>query len=222
MDINYILRTGASLYTVIHGLIGKDYLLLTDVPTCLSINESTDILQYSDCISGDLHMSEARECYLPLKLALTSLKTYYPACLLTIKSNAVAVFYGNNGSFKNFDSHSRDVYGNVHGNGTSVLLEFDDLDALVGYLQDIYSINVYPIVPFEIRGVNVSKLQHHQQGNSSAACKETVVNDDDLVSSSVQDISKMQRKRKGDLLSSYEPLAKQRTVQPVARHFKHI
>ena len=152
---------------MIHGLIGKDYLLLTDVPTCLSINESTYILQYSDCISGDLHMSEARECYLPLKLALTSLKTYYPACLLTIKSNAVAVFYGNNGSFKYFDSHSRDVYGNVNGNGTSVLLEFDDLDALVGYLQDIYSINVDPIVPFEIRGVNVPKLQHHQHGNSN-------------------------------------------------------
>ena len=30
----------------------------------------------------------------------------------------------------------------------------DDLGALVGYLQDIYSINVDPIVPFEIRGVN--------------------------------------------------------------------
>ena len=39
-----------------------------------------------------------------------------------MKSNAVAVFYGNNGSFKYFDSHCRDVYGNVHGNGTSVLL----------------------------------------------------------------------------------------------------
>ena len=89
VDINYILRTGDSLYTVIHGLIGKDYLLLTDVPTCLSINESTYILQYSDYISGDLRMSEARDCYLPLN---------YPACLLTMKSNAVAVFYGNDGS----------------------------------------------------------------------------------------------------------------------------
>ena len=116
VDITYILRTGDWLYTVIHGLIGKDYLLLTDVPTCLSINESTYILQYSDCISGDIRMSEARECYLPLN---------YPACLLTMKSNAVAVFYGNNaGSFKYFHSHSRDVYGNVHGNGTSVINQF--------------------------------------------------------------------------------------------------
>ena len=41
VDINYILRTGDSLYTVIRGLIGKDYLLLTDLPTCLSMNHSS-------------------------------------------------------------------------------------------------------------------------------------------------------------------------------------
>ena len=157
--MNYILRTGDSLYTVIHGLIGKDYLLLTDVPTCLSISESTYLLQYSDCISGDLHISEARECYLPLKLALTSLKTYYPACLLTVKSNTVAVFYGNNGSFKYFDSHSRDVYGNVHGNGTSVLLEFDHLDALVGYLQD-------RLVPRPVGDCSCFKTRHLDYLNS--------------------------------------------------------
>ena len=55
---------------------------------------------------------------------------------------------------KVFDAHSRDIYGNVSVEGTSVLLEFSGLEELICYLQDFY-LDRSP-APFEVTGVDVA------------------------------------------------------------------
>lgn len=151
-----ILHVGNGLYSFIHSLIGEDFLLLNELPSALSIGNETYRLFYGESISGDVNMSETRDCYFCLFDALSSVKIEYSACLLTIFCNTVAIFFGNDEMIKLFDSHSRDMYGNVCSKGTSVLLEFSGLEELMCYLQRFYSSSI--VVPFEVRGVNVTRL----------------------------------------------------------------
>ena len=114
VDINYILRTGDSLYTVIHGLIGKDYLLLTDVPANMFVHK----WKYIYTAIQWLHFwwsSHVRSSGLLFTTELPSMSLDYE-----IKCSSCILWQW--WEFKYFDSHCRDVYGNVHGNGTSVLL----------------------------------------------------------------------------------------------------
>ena len=58
MMLNSILICGNSLYGVISQSINKSYLLLTDVPEFVDIENDVFNLQYSHSISGALHMIE--------------------------------------------------------------------------------------------------------------------------------------------------------------------
>ena len=73
---------------------------------------------------SDLYISVARECYVSLKLALTSLKTSYLAYVLILNSNTVAVFHSeNDGSYKYFDH----ILDNPHCNRTREKLKVFDV-----------------------------------------------------------------------------------------------
>ena len=50
---------------------------------------------------------------------MTQLSFQY--CLLTINYNTVAIFKTSDGTFKIFDSHSRDLYGMPHPLGKCIL-----------------------------------------------------------------------------------------------------
>ena len=56
--LNSILMCGNSLYGIISQSINKSYLLLTDVPKFVDIDNHAFNLQYSNSFSGALHMSE--------------------------------------------------------------------------------------------------------------------------------------------------------------------
>ena len=58
----------------------------------------------------------------------------------------------DNGIYKIFDSHSRDVYGRSHPLGTFVLLEVPSIQILVEYFQAIHSL----ADNFEHRGVQIN------------------------------------------------------------------
>ena len=88
-----ILRVGNSLYSYIHLSTKEDLLLLTEIPSALSVDDKTYRLCYSESISGDVNMLESRDCYFSLLEALRSLKRRYNACLLTIFCNTVAILF---------------------------------------------------------------------------------------------------------------------------------
>ena len=46
-------------------------------------------------------------------------------------------YYADNGHFKVFDSHVRDVYGKNHSRGTCVLLDVSSTDNVEHYFQSL-------------------------------------------------------------------------------------
>ena len=79
----------------------------------------------------------------------------YCAFILTIDSNAVCIFSTNDGRYRIFDSHSRDIYGRSHPQGTCVLLEAPSIGNVILYFQSLYSENSQ----FELRGINIEEVQ---------------------------------------------------------------
>ena len=116
--LNNILSIGNNLYTCIRNAINKDFLLLTDVPGFVSIEEKVYYLQYSDSFAGDIFMISDNEPFYSLKTVLNKIfsTTQFNCqhCLLTIDCNTVAICMISERKFKIFDSHSRDLYGKPH------------------------------------------------------------------------------------------------------------
>ena len=159
-NLNEMLLLGNSLYSHLSNFARKDFLLLCDIPSALSINSEIFSVTFSDSSAGDLHMSGVRDCYVSLDVALNMLITEYNAFLLTIEISTIAIVLDSKGNYKLFDSHSRDIYGKVSTNGTSILLEFDTILEVVLYLQNLYSDR--SVVSFEVIGVKVSCLPDHE------------------------------------------------------------
>jgi len=147
--LNEILLLGNSLYSHLSRFTGKDYLLLSDTPSALSVGNSMYFITLSDSITGDLHMSGVRDCYMSLQDALNMLMAELNRTfMLTIQINTVAIIIDNQGHYKLFDSHSQDSHGNVATTGKSILLEFNGIEEVVQYLQSFYAAT--SVVHFEI------------------------------------------------------------------------
>jgi hypothetical protein len=73
--------------------------------------------------------------------------------MLTIGCNTVAIFKTSEGTFKIFDSHSRDLYGIPHPFGKCILASVDNIESLVIYLQS--TVPPGNETPFEVKGVTV-------------------------------------------------------------------
>jgi hypothetical protein len=91
---------------------------------------------------------------------LTTAATISPHLLLTFDQTTIAVVMQNN-NFYVFDSHSRDIFGNVAGVGTSVLLHFRSMEELCAYLNRMYHLNVFNISPvsFSMEEPNSNNVQ---------------------------------------------------------------
>ena len=153
-NLNEILLLGNSLYSHLSRFTGKDYLLLSETPSALSVDNSTYFITLSDSITGDLYMPGVRDCYMSLQDALNMLMAEYRTFMLTLQINTVAIIIDNQGHYKLFDSHSRDSHGNVATTGKSILLEFNGIDEVVQYLQSFHTAT--SVVHFEILGVKVT------------------------------------------------------------------
>ena len=135
--LNKILCIGNNLYTYIHNSIGKDYLLLSDVPEIVSVDNKVYCLQYSVSFSGDVFKIFGDEPFYILKTALNEIfsptELNYRHCLLTIDCNTVAICMIFEGTFKIFDSHSRDLYGIPDPFGKCVLIYVENLENLSSF-----------------------------------------------------------------------------------------
>ena len=147
-----ILHTGNSFYGYLKKCTGKDRLLLSELPSELSIDNECYILTYGESMAGEVNMLNGRDCYFSLFEALSCVRLEFSSCLLTIECNTVAIFFRND-VCKLFDPHARDIYGDVSISGTSVLLEFNNVEKLICYIQKFYS--HMTVAAFELRGIDV-------------------------------------------------------------------
>jgi hypothetical protein len=136
--MNMLLVNANNLYAIISQHIQKDFLLLTDVPEILSINNDTFNLEYSDSFSGALWMECNNEPYVTLEHAFHDVfdAGNYKSCLLTIGANTVAVLMPFPDVFKVFDSHSRDMHGMPAAMGYSVLVSIEGIQNLISFFHN--------------------------------------------------------------------------------------
>ena len=95
--------------------------------------------------------------YMPLGTAFeTLLALNHNSFILTVGIIGVVIYSIEGGGYKVFDSHARDMYGNIHGKGTCVLLELPSMYKLVKYFQrlygneDVYELKCVHIANFEV------------------------------------------------------------------------
>ena len=155
--LNSVLCAGNNLYSFISNSVKKSYLLLTDVPEMVSVFDGIYCMQYGDPFAGDLFMENTALPYYSIENALNNLFTEthlnYQHCMLTIGCNTVAIFKTSEGTFKVFDSHSRDLYGIPHPFGKCILTSVDSIESLVIYFQS--TVPPGDETPFEVKGVTV-------------------------------------------------------------------
>ena len=131
------------------------------LPEMVSVDNKVYCLQYSESFSGDVF-----QIYLmrkPFYTLITAFKKIffctelnYQHCLLTIDCNTVAICMISEGTFKIFDSHSRDLYGIPDPFGKCVLIHVERLDDLSIFFQNTNPPNT--TTPFEVKGVKSSLL----------------------------------------------------------------
>jgi hypothetical protein len=138
--LNDILCAGNNLYSFISNSVKKSYLLLTDVPEIVSVFDGIYCMQYGEPFAGDLFMENTALPYYSIDNAHYALNNLfaethlnYQHCMLTIGSNTVAILKTSEGTFKVFDSHSRDLYGIPHPFGKCILTSVDSIENLVIY-----------------------------------------------------------------------------------------
>jgi hypothetical protein len=77
--------------------------------------------------------------------------------MLTIGCNTVAIFKTSEGTYKVFDSHSRDLYGIPHPLGKCTLASVDSIESLVIYFQS--TVPPGNETPFEVKGVTACSVK---------------------------------------------------------------
>ena len=138
-DLIMIMDMGNELYSMLSRITGQMYLLLTELPETLTVEEVNYGLHFSESYSGQLHnlaFNEDIPHVMPLQYAFENLlQEGYISFLLTIGYNTVSIFTIANGFFKVFDSHGRDSCGMADPTGTCVLLEVNSILYLVEYFR---------------------------------------------------------------------------------------
>jgi hypothetical protein len=132
-DLVHIMNIGNQLYSMLSRLSGQNYLLLTELPSMLMIEDTNYSFEFSESYTDGLHLPVLNEnipFVMPLDSALEQLqRETFNSFLITIELNTVSIFTDSNDTSKVFDSHARDSFGIPHPHGTCVLLnsEFDGL-----------------------------------------------------------------------------------------------
>lgn len=160
-DLKQIRHIGNQLYSSLSQLARCSYLLLTELPTMLTVAEENFRLEYSASYSGNVHGEATIEGYeycLGLKRAFESLiSQQYRSFILTVGCITVRIVYCvYNGHFKVFDSHARDIYGKSHRQGTCVLLDIPSKENLIQYFQSLYGIHQM----YELKGLQTTKYDN--------------------------------------------------------------
>ena len=157
-DLKEIMNVGNELYTRLSQSAGQDLLMLTELPEVLCLRDTMYRLKYSDSYFGNVHnfsdCTIKAHCVPLIEAFELLLRDYFTSFILTITTCTVAILVKSSGTFKVFDSHSRNSEGSFDPCGTCVLVEIASLDKLVYYFENLY-VGIVDAV-YEIRGVQIS------------------------------------------------------------------
>ena len=157
-DLKEIMNAGNELYTCLSQSTGQDLLMMTELPEVLCLRNVMYRLKYSDSCFGNLHnfndFTIEAHCLPLIEAFELLLRANFTSFIVTITTCTVAILVKSNGTFKVFDSHSRDSEGMFDSCGTCVLVEIASLDKLVEYFEKLY-VGITDAV-YEIRGVQIS------------------------------------------------------------------
>ena len=186
-DLTIIMNIGNELYSALSRLSRQTYLLLTELPSMVTMLDTNYQLVFSESYTGNLHavtIDESIPYVMPLTCALQNLlHENYDLFLVTIGCNAVSVYLMSNGSLKIFDSHARDSFGIAHPHGTCVLLEVNSVHNLAEYFKTCYRGDVL----FELKGVKITVAQFTSniQNNTSKSNRSLPTCDATICNSSI-------------------------------------
>ena len=120
--------------------IDRDFLILTDLPSMVTVLKTNYQMEYSPSYIGNIHDVSFTVDFLycmPLGNALQILiGDNYQSVILTIQCSTVAIYCHGDQRFGTFDSRAGDSSGLPYPNGIYVLLGFYDFNALINYFQD--------------------------------------------------------------------------------------
>jgi len=167
-DLDRIMMLGNELYTFLSNSCRQTFLLLSELPEIITIDENTYELNYSESYTSTLTSVNTMDNFaytLPLKISLERLiNEGFCNFLLTINSSTVAfnLINGSNQIFKIFDSHARDAHGMSNPLGSCVLLEVNGIEKLVEYFETVSSTNAI----FELIGVHIIVQSSHSENTN--------------------------------------------------------
>ena len=139
------MHIGNQLYSSLSKLARQSFLLLTELPTMLTVLQENYQLEYSASYNGNVLREttiEGYQYYMSLKRAFESLiSEQYRSLILTVGCITVGIVYcADNRHFKVFDSHTRVIYGKSHPEGTCIPLDISSADNLVQYFQSLFGV----------------------------------------------------------------------------------
>ena len=121
-----IMNIGNELHSALSSLSRQSYLLLTELPTMVTVLNTNYQLEFTESYSGTLHnatLNEVIPYVMPLDCALqTLIQECYISFLLTIGCSTIAIYTTSNGVLKIFDPHARDSFVMADGRGTCMCI----------------------------------------------------------------------------------------------------
>ena len=156
-DLVEIMNFGNELYTRLSHSAGQQLLMLKELPEVLCLRETMYRVKYSDSYFGNLHnfndYTIDSHCLPLIEAFELLLRDNFKSFILTITICTIGILVKCNGTFKVFDSHSRDSKGMFDPCGNCVLIETASLDKVVEYFENLYIGSKDAV--YELKGVEI-------------------------------------------------------------------
>ena len=135
--MDYILHEGDNLYQ--HIDVGHDFLLPTDLPTCVHVcNRIFNVVRGKEAFGTFTNnIRKTRNILSVLCTFIQTTKTSALICLGDQSGSSGVAVLSQDSSMYIFDSHSRDCSGMPSANGTAVLTQFDDIQSTVSFICEL-------------------------------------------------------------------------------------
>ncbi|XP_062589569.1 uncharacterized protein LOC134251199, partial [Saccostrea cucullata] len=156
--LDNVLIEGNEIYTWIHGT--NDLLLMSDLPEMIEISGKMMQIRKKDSISatidsnGTIDFSAFGNC-LPLDLAIQESLMNSDGCFICAINQTFMVIKYKHDLYL-FDSHSRNSFGLVDGNGKSLLMQLENLDHLYDYCCNLVHGVDQTNQWFEVTGIRIT------------------------------------------------------------------
>ena len=158
-DLDHILMEGDKNFKKL-GLTESPY--IDQFPKNIVLDEQTISLEFIDFhgefVSNDMTINFVEE----------EMLLQHSGALFVIEGYTISIIFQNN-KFYVFDSHSRDNLGKKIPNGTSVLLQFENLKIIKEYIRNVYKTNFFNVLYIKVkRSENISLLTNCNVLNSQS------------------------------------------------------